>query len=93
MTHHLAPRLALICGLYTRSSYVQPGQRYATLLCGHFDLPTLPRCALITRGDRTYVSSKFVGLSFQEVSARFTYKILPDGGWAYIDRTGLVRVQ
>jgi hypothetical protein len=57
------------------------------------EILALPRCAIVTRGDRIYISAAFVKPLFKGIASRLTSRILPDSGWAYFDRAGLVRVK
>ena len=52
----------------------------------------LPSCAVVTKGDHLYVTSVFVRPLLKELRPTLASRALPDWGWAYFDRTGLVRV-
>lgn len=87
------------CGLILASAlalmYVRPmfSQVIHTPDCSvDLENPALPRCAVLTKGDRTYISAVFVRPLFRGNNSRLTTRLLPDNGWAYFDRTGLVRV-
>lgn len=56
------------------------------------ELVKLPSCAIVTKNDHTYISAPFVQPLFQGVNSRLASTLLPDGAWAYLDRSGLVRV-
>src|ERR1700756_1335396 len=53
----------------------------------------LPSCAVVTKGDHLYVAPEFVRLLFEGSASQLASRLLPNGGWAYFDRTGLVRVK
>jgi hypothetical protein len=67
------------------------------------ELWTLPKCALETRDGKLYLSKQFLLPFFAPGSKalgaptpksnQLASAFLPDGGWAYFDRTGLVVVQ
>jgi hypothetical protein len=57
------------------------------------EILALPRCAIVTKGDRIYISAAFVRPLFKGITSPLTSRPLPDVGWAYFDRTGLVRVK
>ena len=61
---------------------------------GSIDLEilSLPSCAEVTKGDRLYVTPVFVRPLLKELRPTLASRALPDWGWAYFDRTGLVRV-
>jgi hypothetical protein len=44
-------------------------------------------------GDRLYITLVFVRPIFKGIASHLASRLLPDGGWAYFDRTGLVRVK
>ena len=53
----------------------------------------LPKCAVVSKGERLYITPKFVPPLFKGTASHLASRVLPDGGWAYFDRTGLVRVK
>jgi len=57
------------------------------------EIVALPSCAVAIKGDRLYVAKAFVGPLFSGSTSRLSSRVLPDVGWAYFDRTGLVRVK
>jgi hypothetical protein len=57
------------------------------------EILSLPSCAVVTKGDRLYVTPVFVRPLFKGIAFHLASRVLPDGGWAYFDRTGLVRVK
>jgi len=57
------------------------------------ELPLLPKCALVTNGDQIYIAPPFVRPLFIGVTSRLSSALLPDIGWSYFDRSGLVRVK
>ena len=53
----------------------------------------LPQCALVTIGGHLYVSHRYLKLLFANSNEDLAARRLPEHGWAYFDRSGLVRVQ
>ncbi len=53
----------------------------------------LPKCAMITKVGHLYVSPRYLKLFFTKSSEHLAARRLPEHGWAYFDRSGLVRVQ
>ncbi|MEO8737381.1 MAG: WG repeat-containing protein [Edaphobacter sp.] len=53
----------------------------------------LPKCALITKGGHLYVSPRYLKVFFAKFSGHLAARQLPKHGWAYFDRSGLIRVQ
>ena len=57
------------------------------------EIVLLPRCALETRHGHWYVSRPYLPLFFSSTKDRLGATYLPNSGWAYLDRHGLVVVQ
>jgi hypothetical protein len=53
----------------------------------------LPQCALETKDGHVYVFREFLPLFFSSGKDRLASAVLPEGGWAYLDRRGLIVVQ
>lgn len=53
----------------------------------------LPTCALDMKSGRLYVKHIFLPAVFKETKNRLAWDAMPEGDWAYIDRTGLIRVR
>jgi len=54
---------------------------------------SLPKCALEARNGHLYVAKPYLTLFFPAEKARLVGKIIPNGGWSYFNRRGLVVVQ
>ena len=48
----------------------------------------LPQCALETKDGHVYVFREFLPLFFSSGKDRLASAVLPEGGWAYLDRRG-----
>jgi hypothetical protein len=53
----------------------------------------LPKCALETRDGHLYIFQEFLPLLFSSRKGRFASVALPEDGWAYVDRRGLIVVR
>jgi hypothetical protein len=53
----------------------------------------LPKCALVTKDGHLYVSPRYLKLFFAKSDKHLAARQLPEHGWSYFDRSGLVRVQ
>jgi hypothetical protein len=53
----------------------------------------LPQCALETRDGHVFVAKEYLPLYFSSGSARLASAVLPEDGWAYFDRHGLIVVR
>jgi hypothetical protein len=92
----MGPRYSLVCGLMLAFISLHPtaGQVIKSAGCAvDLEILALPRCAVVTKGDRLYISAGFVRPLFNGIASRLTSRPLPDVGLAYFDRTGLVRVK
>jgi hypothetical protein len=92
----MRPRYGLVFGLMLAFVPLHPmaGQVIKSAGCAvDLEILALPRCAVVTKGDRLYISAVFVRPLFNGITSRLASRSLPDGGWAYFDRTGLVRVK
>jgi hypothetical protein len=57
------------------------------------EIPLLPECALETRDGHLYVFKEYAPLFFSSGKARLASAGLPEGGWAYFNRRGMIVVQ
>jgi hypothetical protein len=53
----------------------------------------LPKCALETRDGHLYIFKEFLPLLFSTGKGRLASAALPEDGWAYFDRRGLIVVR
>jgi len=57
------------------------------------EIPVLPQCAVETRGGHLYVFKEFLPLFFSPGKDSLSSAFLPESGWAYFDRHGMIVVQ
>jgi hypothetical protein len=57
------------------------------------ELLTLPKCALQSKQGQLYIFKEYLPLFFATGRDRLASTFLPDSGWAYLDRQGLIVVQ
>lgn len=54
---------------------------------------SLPQCALETRDGHLYVAKPYLSLFFPAEKASLVGRVIPNGGWSYFNKRGLVVVQ
>lgn len=89
-------RYGLVLGSVLALMFLRPmvGQVIKSMDCSvDLEILRLPSCAVVTRSNHLYISQVFVGPLFKGVSSHLASVLLPSDGWAYFDRTGLVRVK
>ncbi len=56
------------------------------------ELLRLPSCAFETRNGHLYISSRYLKLFFVESKEKLESRVMPDGDWAYFNRSGRIVV-
>jgi len=94
LAHRILKTAYLTLGLALLGSLRATAEDAPTALCVvDREVLQLPRCALETRRGQLYVARRFLPSLFTAQRSLLAAVFLPDEGWAYVDRRGLLVVR